>query len=154
MCFLSVLSPSLIHADHLPPCCALISSYTICWEVRYRSLPRSFASKMRGRGCNATKMLITTSKNESIHWNPQEPKEGKSPPSALSMKFAGLSWQAVWRDQLLQERGLFPSHSQVGTRNHARIFLMRGGTSISNSSTLIWSEQKGCWTLLSHILHN
>ena len=48
-----------------------------------------------------------------------------------------LHGKAVWRDQLLQERGLFPSHSKVGTGDEHTFPTTQG------------CEQKGCWAILS-----
>ena len=48
LCFLSVLSLSSVDADYLPPCCFLISSYTIRRKARYRPLLHSLKSPWKG----------------------------------------------------------------------------------------------------------
>ena len=47
-CFLSVLPLSSVDADYLPPCCFLISSYTIPRKARYRPLLHSLKSPWKG----------------------------------------------------------------------------------------------------------
>ena len=69
-------------------------------------------------------------------WYPPIPYVERQGIGHFSIRW-NLHGKAVWRDQLLQERGLFPSHSKVGTGDEHTFPTTQG------------CEQKGCWAILS-----